>query len=126
MVPEDLLSVNNLGTNFKLSIKGSGSSVISFLKARKGIKKDDILPAKDLHVALYLASLAQLSRTPSPVIQAFYSIRMVHCVISVTYVKKNIYKYAYHEKRNLQYAIYTIYKYAHDENMKYNINQMYI
>jgi hypothetical protein len=34
MVPEDLLSVNNLGTNFKLLIKGSGSSVISFLKAK--------------------------------------------------------------------------------------------
>jgi hypothetical protein len=30
------------------------------------------------------------------------------------------------KKRNLRYAIYTIYKYAHDENMKYNINQMYI
>jgi hypothetical protein len=78
MVPEDLLSVNNLGTNFKLSIKGSGSAVISFVKAWK------------------------------------------------TYVKENIYKYAYHEKRNLQYAIYAIYKYAHDENIKYNINQMYI
>jgi hypothetical protein len=40
MVPEDLLSVNNLGTNFKLSIKGSGSSVISFLKAGKNICKE--------------------------------------------------------------------------------------
>jgi hypothetical protein len=69
MVPENLLSVNNYGTNFKLSIKGSGSA---------GIKKKGILPANDLHVALYLASLAQLSRTPSPVIQAFYSIRWAH------------------------------------------------
>jgi hypothetical protein len=40
MVPEDLLSVNNLGTNFKLSIKGSGSAVISFLKAWKNIYKE--------------------------------------------------------------------------------------
>jgi hypothetical protein len=40
MVPEDLLSVNNLETNFKLSIKGSGSSVISFLKAWKNIYKE--------------------------------------------------------------------------------------
>jgi hypothetical protein len=61
MVPENLLSVNNYGTNFKLSIKGSGSAVISFLKAWK------------------------------------------------TYVTENIYKYAYHEKRNLQYTIYIVY-----------------
>lgn len=60
-----------------------------------GIKEDDILPAKDLHVALYLASLVQLSRTPSPVIQAFYSIRWAHCVVSVispteSFLVKNI------------------------------------
>ena len=60
-----------------------------------GIKKDDILPAKDLHVALYLASLVQLSRTPSPVIQAFYSIIWAHYVINVispteSFLVKNI------------------------------------
>jgi hypothetical protein len=70
-----------------------------------GIKKDGILPAKDLHVALYLASVVSFVKAWK------------------TYVKENIYKYAYHEKRNLQYAIYTIYKYAHDENMKYNIGK---
>jgi hypothetical protein len=61
MVSEDLLSVNNLGTNFKLSIKGSGSAVISFLKAWKTYVSENIYP----------------------VIQAFYSIRWVHYVISV-------------------------------------------
>ena len=59
------------------------------------VLKKKILPAKDLHVALYLASLAQLSRTPSPVIQAFYSIRWAHYVISVnshteSFLVKNI------------------------------------
>jgi hypothetical protein len=43
MVPEDLLSVNNLGTHFKLSIKGSGSAVISFLKTWKNICKEKYL-----------------------------------------------------------------------------------
>jgi hypothetical protein len=43
MVLEDLFSVNNLGTNFKLSIKGSGSAVISFLKTWKNICKEKYL-----------------------------------------------------------------------------------
>ena len=30
------------------------------------------------------------------------------------------------KKRNLQDAIYIIYKYAYDDNMKYNIDQIYI
>ena len=36
-----------------------------------GIPEANILPSKSLHVALYLASLVQSSRTSSPVIQAF-------------------------------------------------------
>ncbi|CAG2207358.1 unnamed protein product [Mytilus edulis] len=40
-----------------------------------GISRCDILPAKSLHVALYLSSIVQNSHTASPVISAFYSIQ---------------------------------------------------
>ena len=58
----------------------------SFLRWKKwassnGISHSDILPAKPLHCALYLASLVQLSRTPSPVVQAFYGLKWVHSII---------------------------------------------
>jgi hypothetical protein len=90
-LPEPL--IDSLKFVPKLLTESKSSGTINnyyhgFLRWKKwaqtnGIKKEDILPAKDLHVALYLASLAQLSRTPSPVIQAFYSIRWAHYVISV-------------------------------------------
>ncbi|CAG2202531.1 unnamed protein product [Mytilus edulis] len=49
-----------------------------------GISRCDILPAKSLHVALYLSSLVQNSRTASPVISAFYSIQWAHHMIGQT------------------------------------------
>ncbi|XP_076105607.1 uncharacterized protein LOC143073733 [Mytilus galloprovincialis] len=48
-----------------------------------GISSEFILPAKPIHVAIYLACLVQQNRTPSPINQAFYSIRWAHSIISV-------------------------------------------
>ncbi|KAK6165269.1 hypothetical protein SNE40_022225 [Patella caerulea] len=44
------------------------------------ISKRDILPAKALHVALYLTTIIQDANYPSPVISAFYSIKWEHDV----------------------------------------------
>lgn len=54
-----------------------------FLRWRKwassnGLDSKDTLPAKALHVALYLASLIQTANSPSPIINAFYSIKWFH------------------------------------------------
>lgn len=46
-----------------------------------GLSDTDILPAKPFHCALYLASLVQNSCSPSPIIQAFYSLKWVHSLI---------------------------------------------
>ena len=43
-----------------------------------GLAREDILPAKAFHVALYLTSLVQSSCSPSPIINAFYSIKWFH------------------------------------------------
>ena len=48
-----------------------------------GIPSNQCLPAKAIHVALYLACLVQQSVSPSPVVHAFYGIRWAHSVISV-------------------------------------------
>ena len=47
-----------------------------------GISSEFILPAKPIHVALYLACLVQQSASPSPINQAFYSIRWAHNITS--------------------------------------------
>ncbi|CAG2197540.1 unnamed protein product [Mytilus edulis] len=47
-----------------------------------GISSEFILPAKPIHVALYLACLVQQNHTPSPINQAFYSIRWAHKITS--------------------------------------------
>ena len=59
------------------------------------IPEVDVLPAKALHVALYLACLVQSSNTVSTVVQAFYSINWAHSVICVdsptkSYLVKNV------------------------------------
>ncbi|KAK3083447.1 hypothetical protein FSP39_022942 [Pinctada imbricata] len=41
----------------------------------------ECLPARSLHVAIYLSCLVQQSKSPSPVIQAFYGIKWAHSVI---------------------------------------------
>ncbi|XP_060076462.1 uncharacterized protein LOC132556091 [Ylistrum balloti] len=38
----------------------------------------DALPAKAFHVALYLVSLAQTANTPSPIVNAYYSLKWFH------------------------------------------------
>ena len=43
-----------------------------------GLESKDALPAGAFHVALYLASLVQSANTPSPIINAFYSIKWFH------------------------------------------------
>ncbi|CAG2197212.1 unnamed protein product [Mytilus edulis] len=55
-----------------------------------GISRCDILPAKSLHVALYLSSLVQNSHTASPVISAFYSIQWAHRMIGQTSPTENL------------------------------------
>ncbi|CAG2204269.1 unnamed protein product [Mytilus edulis] len=47
-----------------------------------GISSEFILPAKPIHVALYLACLVQQNHTPSPINQAFYSMRWAHKITS--------------------------------------------
>jgi len=42
------------------------------------IPSKDTLPAKAFHVALYLASLIQSANSPSPIVNAFYSIKWHH------------------------------------------------
>ena len=55
----------------------------AFLRWKKwGISNDlgssEILPAKALTVAIYLVSLIQTARTPSPIVSAFYGIKWMH------------------------------------------------
>ncbi|KAK3086108.1 hypothetical protein FSP39_013698 [Pinctada imbricata] len=47
-----------------------------------GISESEVLPAKAFNVALYLVSLVQNSRSPGPVISAFYGIKWAHSLIS--------------------------------------------
>ena len=70
----------------------SSNTVKSFYRAfmlwkswatSNGITSNQRLPAKAIHVALYLACLVQQSVSPSPVVHAFYGIRWAHSVISV-------------------------------------------
>lgn len=53
-----------------------------FKRWREWARKHSLpwLPAKDLHVALYLTSVIQFSNSVSPVVNAFYSIRWAHCL----------------------------------------------
>ena len=60
-----------------------------------GIPESECLPAKDIHVALYLACLVQQSHSPGPVTLAFYGIKWAHSIISVpsptdSYLVKNV------------------------------------
>ena len=43
-----------------------------------GLRVEDTLPANAFHVALYLSALIQSCNTPSPVVNAFYSIKRFH------------------------------------------------
>jgi hypothetical protein len=45
---------------------------------KQGLDSKDILPARALQVAIYLASIIQTANTPSPVINSFYSIKWYH------------------------------------------------
>jgi hypothetical protein len=46
-----------------------------------GIPSEFILPAKPIHVALYLPCLVQQNYSPSPINQAFHSIRFAQILI---------------------------------------------
>ena len=46
-----------------------------------GLPESDILPAKAFQVAIYLASLVEKCKSPSPVTQAFYGINWAHRII---------------------------------------------
>lgn len=48
-----------------------------------GLGSRDILPARSLAVAIYLASLIQTANTPSPVIAAFYAIKWFHDIMGL-------------------------------------------
>ncbi|XP_069114860.1 uncharacterized protein [Argopecten irradians] len=43
-----------------------------------GIKLEDTLPAKPLHVAIYLTSIIQTANSPSPLVNVFYSLKWFH------------------------------------------------
>jgi len=49
----------------------------------QGISDADVLPAKPVHVALYLTCLVQHNSSSGPINQAFYSIRWAHSIVSV-------------------------------------------
>ena len=56
-----------------------------FLRRKKwaklqGISDADVLPAKPIHVALYLTCLVQHNSSSGPINQAFYSIRWAHSI----------------------------------------------
>ena len=53
-------------------------------KSSNGITSEFILPAKPIHVALYLACLVQQSSSPSPINQAFHCIRWTHNIASTS------------------------------------------
>ncbi|KAL5004082.1 hypothetical protein ScPMuIL_017538 [Solemya velum] len=46
-----------------------------------GLSANDVLPAKPIHAAIYLACLVQQSCTSSPVTQAYYSIKWAHSLV---------------------------------------------
>ena len=79
LLPELLVESRSSGT-----VKNYFSSFMRWkVWARaNGISEDEILPAKAFHVALYLASLVQCSRSPSPVISAFYALKWAHNFVS--------------------------------------------
>lgn len=88
-VPDSLMDTFTLLPDLLTEAKASSTTntyYLSFLRWRKwalcnGINEPDILPAKPLFVALYLTSLVQSSKTPSPVIQAFYGLKWAHSMI---------------------------------------------
>ena len=67
----------------------------SFIRWKKwalsnGLGRGDILPAKAFTVAIYLSSLIQSCKRPSPLISAFYAIKWYHDIFnyeSPTYSK---------------------------------------
>ena len=72
----DLLKVSrssNTCASYSNGFKRWNSWVLS-----NGFNSKEALPAKPFHVALYLASLVQTANSPSPVINAFYSIKWYH------------------------------------------------
>ena len=90
-LPEALAEKVDLLPDLLAQSKSSGTIknyLNSFLRWKKwafaqDISHEYILPAKAFHVALYLASLVQTSRSPSPVISAFYGLKWVHNYIGV-------------------------------------------
>ncbi|KAK3107307.1 hypothetical protein FSP39_011571 [Pinctada imbricata] len=65
------------------TVKGYYSSFMRWKKWAIQNSIQECLPARSLHVAIYLSCLVQQSKSPSPVIQAFYGIKWAHSVISV-------------------------------------------
>ena len=65
------------------TVKGYFSA---FMRWKSWARQNDIeecLPARSIHVAVYLSCLVEQSKTPSPITQAFYGIKWAHSVISV-------------------------------------------
>lgn len=63
--------------NTHISYKRGFNRWCKWIRAN-GLAIGDALPAKAFHVALYLASLIQSANTPSPIVNAFYSIKYYH------------------------------------------------
>lgn len=85
-LPKDLADKMDLLPTLLLESKSQNTTSTyfrGFLKWKQwaysnGLGSGDILPARALHVGLYLASLIQTSNSPSTVIHAFYSLKWIH------------------------------------------------
>lgn len=75
LLPDLLRESRANGTNQKYS---NGFKRWAKWAQASGLGISDILPAKPLQTALYLLSVIQSARTPSPVVTAFYSIKWFH------------------------------------------------
>ena len=81
----DLLPSLLCESKAETTVKGYYYGFMRFQKwaVSNGIERDKALSASPFQVSLYLASLVQQNCTPSPVIQAFYSIKWAHSLIGV-------------------------------------------
>ena len=85
-LPEALVGKMDLLPDLLMESKSQNTSISYFRGFNKwrqsahsnGLGSGDILPARALHVALYLTSIIQNANSPSPLIHAFYSLKLIH------------------------------------------------
>lgn len=85
-LPEALIDKMDLLPDLLMESRSQNTSISYFRGFNKwkqwaysnGLGSGDILPARALHVALYLTSIIQNANSPSPLIHAFYSLKWIH------------------------------------------------